>query len=750
MITFDKATQVFHLKNDRYSYCIQIERGKYLLHQYFGRPLHEFRGSALRPALDRANSPQPAAYENERTFSLDVVPQELSTNGHGDFRIPSLEVVLEDGTNVVELWYEGYEIKKGKPALEGLPALYAKDDEAETLEITLSDTKGRMKAILSYTVFEGDGVLTRSVRYVNTCKEAIRLENAASLSLDFPDHDFDRMSLYGGHASERNLERIRLMRGVMETGNTRGASSHQQSPFLALARPAAGELSGEVYGFSLVYSGSFRMATEVEQFGTTRVVIGINPDDFAWTLEPGESFQTPEVVISYSHDGLNGMSQAFHKAYRNHLLRGKYQHRVRPILVNNWEATYFDFDDEKLDNLAACAADLGMELMVLDDGWFGHRNDDNSSLGDWKVNREKLKGGLEGVAESAHKRGLKFGLWFEPEMISVDSDLYRAHPDWPLHVKDYPCSFGRHQLVLDVSRKDVQDYIVKSVSDILKTGAIDYVKWDFNRHLTEAFSEGRAPEHQRETKHHFILGLYSVLERITQSFPDILFESCSGGGGRFDAAMLYYMPQTWTSDDTDAVQRQRIQTGTSYAFPPITMGAHVSVTPNHQVGRVTPMQTRAFCAMMGCFGYEMDITRMSDAEKQQVRDHIALYKRLRPTIQLGTYTRLLSPFEGTKNETAWMFTSEDEKEVALFYFKALSEPCTPIRRLHLAGLDPDAQYKVAEYYPAQSLSHDSDGSGAKTLVDKTFYGDELMQEGINIDKINSDFTGYLWVLEKVG
>lgn len=749
MITFDKETQIFHLKNARFSYVIELSRGKYLLHRYFGRPLRAFRGSAELPAVDRSFSPQPGAYENERTFSLDVLPLEFSMNGHGDFRIPSLDVVLPDGTNVLDLWYEGYEIKKGKPALEGLPALYANDDEAETLEITLADTKGRLKAILSYTVFAGDGVLTRSVRFENTGSEPLRLENAASLLLDFPDHDFDRLSLYGGHAAERSLERIRLMRGVMETGSTRGASSHQQSPFLALARPETGEFSGDVYGFSFIYSGSFRIATEVEQFGTTRVVIGLNPDDFAWTLGAGESFQTPEVVIAYAHDGLNGMSQAFHTAYRTHLLRGKYQHSVRPILVNNWEATYFDFDNQKLDDLAACAADLGIELMVLDDGWFGHREDDNSSLGDWQVNREKLKGGLEGVAESAHKRGLKFGLWFEPEMVSVDSDLYRAHPDWTLHVKDYPSSFGRHQLVLDLSRQDVQDYVVKSVCDILATGAIDYVKWDFNRHLTEAFSEGRAPEHQRETKHRFVLGLYAALERITQSYSDVLFESCSGGGGRFDAAMLYYMPQTWTSDDTDAICRLGIQTGTSYAFPPITMGAHVSVTPNHQLGRVTPMQTRAFAAMMGCYGYEMDITRMSDAEKQQVREHIALYKRLRPTIQLGTYTRLLTPFEGTKNETAWMFTSEDEKEIALFYFKTLSEPATPIRRLRLAGLDPDAQYRIAEYVQAQSLSHDSDGSGTGELVGRTFYGDELMQEGINVVKINTDFAAYLWVLEKV-
>ena len=593
MIQFDEKTGIFHLSNAKMSYVMQVVRGRYLMHRYWGRKLRTFRDSRPFQEIDRAFSPQPAAYENERTFSLDVLPQEYPSYGHVDYRIPAYEVRLQDGTTTTELFYKGYEIVKGKPALPGLPASYAAEDEAETLKITLADSQGKLEAELLYTVFAGADAIARSVRLKNSGEEPLDLLNAASFALDFPDHDFERMNLWGGHASERTAERVPLMHGIEESASRRGASSHQASPFLALVRKDAGEESGEVYGFSLIWSGEFSLKTEVEQFGTTRVVGGINPFEFRWHLEPGESFQTPEAILVYSTEGLNGMSQSFHEIVRHHIVRGKYRDAVRPILVNNWEATYFDFDDAKMDNLAACAKDLGIELMVLDDGWFGKREDDNSSLGDWVVNMEKLKGGLQGVAESAHKRGLKFGLWFEPEMVSVDSDLYRAHPDWVLRAPSYPVSFGRHQLVLDLSRADVRDYLVDAVCKILDTAPIDYVKWDFNRHLTDAFSGKLPPERQGEVRTRFVLGLYDILERITQTHPDILFESCSGGGGRFDAGILYYMPQTWTSDDTDAICRLSIQSGTSMVFPPITMGAHVSVTPNHQVGRVTPMQTRA-------------------------------------------------------------------------------------------------------------------------------------------------------------
>ena len=748
MITFDEQTGIFHLHNKQVSYVLQLVRGRYLLHRYWGRAIREFRDARAFQPIDRSFSPQPAAYENERTFSLDVLPQEYPAYGHGDYRLPAYEVRLADGTTVTELFYDSYKIQKGKPELAGLPAAYADKHEAETLTIFLRDTADKLGVELHYTIFADLPIITRDVKLTNTGTAALELLNAASFSLDFPDHDFDRLMLYGGHAAERSLERRPLVRGIEEVSSRRGASSHQASPFLALARPEATEKQGEVYGFNLVWSGEFALRTEVEPFGTTRLIGVIIPFEFRWYLAPGESFQTPEGWLCYSRKGLNGMSQAFHALIRQHLLRGRYQHALRPILVNNWEATYFDFDDEKLDQLAECAADLGIEMMVLDDGWFGHRNDDNSSLGDWQVNTDKLKKGLAGVAASVHKRGLKFGLWFEPEMVSVDSDLYRAHSDWVLQVRDYPSSFGRHQLVLDLSRQEVQDYIVRSVSDVLQSAPIDYVKWDFNRHITEGFSLALPPERQGETRTRFVLGLYHVLETLVQAFPDVLFESCSGGGGRFDAGMLYYMPQTWCSDDTDAVQRLKIQSGTSMIYPPITMGAHVSVTPNHQVGRVTPMQTRAFAAMLGCYGYELDITRMSDAEKAEVREHIALYKHLRPTLQFGTFYRLLTPFAGTANETAWQWVSEDGKQVVLMYFKTLAEPACPIRTLRLQGLEKNQVYRVTDYWPAKGLAHDTALAQHMPLVGRQFYGDELMYSGLTVEKTDADFGAWLWAFEQ--
>lgn len=748
MITYNESTGIFHLRSNSVSYVLQLVRGKYLLHRYWGRAIREFGDSRPFQEIDRAFSPQPAAYENERTFSLDVLPQEYPSYGHGDFRLPACEVRLANGTTVTELAYEGYEIRKGKPELSGLPASFAAEDEAETLIIRLKDTNQALAVELQYSIFADQPVIARSARIINCGKQAFDLLNAASFALDFADHDFERLNLWGGHAAERNLERVPLMRGIQENASRRGASSHQQSPFLALVRPETTETSGDAYGFSLVWSGEFSFKTEVEQFGTTRVTGGINDFEFRWHLEAGESFQTPEALLAYSSGGLNGMSQAFHHIVREHIVRGEHRHALRPILVNNWEATYFDFDEEKMDKLAECAADLGLEMLVLDDGWFGKRNDDNSSLGDWVVNTQKLKKGLAGVAESAHSRGLKFGLWFEPEMISKDSALYRAHPDWSLQVPDYASSFGRHQLVLDLTRQEVQDYIVDSVSKVLSSAPIDYVKWDFNRHLTEAFSLALPPERQGETKTRFVLGLYRILERLTQGFPQVLFESCSGGGGRFDAGMLYYMPQTWTSDNTDAVCRLSIQSGTSLVFPPVTMGAHVSVVPNHQVGRVTSLQMRTICAMAGDFGYELDITRMSEEEKAQVREHVALYKKLRPTLQYGSFYRLLTPFAGTKNETAWEFVSEDSRQVVLMYFKTLAEPACPIRLLHLAALDADEKYKLVKYLPAQRTSMDFGGEAHLTLEGQSFYGDELMYSGLAVEKIDTDFAAYLWVFEK--
>ena len=738
MIKFENER--FHLNNNYFSYVMEISRGKYLLHRYWGRPLKEFRDSAPLQKIDRGFSPQLSDFENERTYSLDVLPQEYPVRGHSDFRIPAYTIELENGTNITELNYAAHKILDGKPQLKGLPASF---DGDQTLEIELRDTCGNFTVFLSYTIFKNSPILVRSVRFVNTSSKKIKIRNAASASVDFSDNDFEIINLYGGHAAERTIQRQKLSRGIFEISSTRGASSHQQSPFIALARPNTTEFVGEVYAVSLIYSGSFSAKVEAEQFGTTRLTIGLNPEVFSWTLEPGEEFQTPEVVLNFSANGFNGMSQAYHKFYREHLIRGKFKDQIRPILVNNWEATYFDFNEEKIISLADCAKDLGLELLVLDDGWFGKRNDDNSSLGDWFVNNEKLPHGLQGLADEVHKRGLKFGIWVEPEMTNFDSELYRAHPDWILHVPDYKPSYGRHQLVLDLSRADVREYILTEMRKVFSSSPIDYVKWDMNRHMTEAFSAKLPTERQFETQHRYMLGLYEILETLITEFPNILFESCSGGGGRFDAGFLYYMPQTWTSDTTDAICRLSIQAGTGLAFPIISQGAHVSVTPNHQVGRVTPLQMRTFVAMAGTFGYELDITKMSDLEKEEVKTYVKLYKEIRPTIQLGTFTRLLTAANGG-NEYAWQFT--DDLKVVVMYFKVLSKPAEPVRVLKLADLDKNKLYTMKKYLPPKKLGVDG-GPQKITFEKKAFYGDELMYSGIAVEKIEADFTAYMWVFE---
>ena len=735
MISFEN--QRFHLRNEFFSYVIEVSKGKHLLHRYWGKTLREFRDSAALQALDRGFSPQLGDFENERTYSLDVLPQEYPVQGHTDFRIPAYTVELANGTNITELNYVGYKILKDKPVLNGLPASFG---DSETLEIEMRDAVGNFTVYLYYTIFANSSVLARSAKFVNTGKNPVQIRNAASASVDFSDNDFEIISLYGGHAAERTIQRQKVNRGIFEVCSARGASSHQQSPFIALTRPDTTEFIGEVFAASLIYSGSFSAKIEAEQFGTTRLVIGLNPDVFSWKLNVGEDFQTPEVLLNFSADGLNGLSQSFHKFFRDHLIRSKFKNEIRPILINNWEATYFDFNEEKLLALADCAKDLGLELLVLDDGWFGKRNDDNSSLGDWFVNTEKLPHGLVGLADEIHKRGLKFGLWVEPEMVNVDSNLYRAHPDWILHVPDYKSSFGRHQLILDLSRSEVREYVLDAMRKTFSAAPIDYVKWDMNRHMTESFSAGRPADQQMETQHRYMLGLYDIMDKLTSEFPNILFESCSGGGGRFDAGILYYMPQTWTSDDTDAVCRLSIQTGTGLAFPIVTQGAHVSVTPNHQVGRVTPLQMRTFVAMAGTFGYELDITKMSDTDKADVRNYVALYKDIRSTIQLGTFTRLLSG----ENEYAWQFA--DDNRLIVMYFKILSKPAEPIRYLRLAGLDANKSYTLKKYIPPKKLSVDG-GPQKFSDYEKTFFGDELMYAGLAVEKIETDFAAYMWIFE---
>ncbi|GIP42478.1 alpha-galactosidase [Paenibacillus sp. J45TS6] len=729
-IHYNSENKTFHLRAKDTSYVMGVLRDGYLAHYYWGRGVSDYRHSNAIQYVDRGFSGNPYDHRHDRTFSLDTLPQEYPQYGNTDFRKPAYQVQLGNGSTITDLRYVDHKISKGKAPLEGLPSTYVEqEDEAETLEILMEDSLIGLKVFLTYTVFEQFNVITRSVRFVNEGAHSIKLLSALSSSVDFRDAEFDFLHLHGAHVKERHIARQPLRHGIQSVESTRGASSHQHNPFMALLRKDATEDHGEVYGFNFVYSGNFLAQAEVDQFRNTRVTMGINPFDFSWKLENGDSFQTPEVVMVYSSEGLGGMSRTFHELYRTRLVRGTYRDKERPILVNNWEATYFDFNAEKIMDIAKVGQDLGIELFVLDDGWFGKRDDDTTSLGDWFVDRNKLPEGLDHLAESVNNIGMQFGLWFEPEMISVDSDLYRDHPDWCLHVPNRSRSESRRQLVLDFSRDDVCEEITKRVCDILASAPISYVKWDMNRHMTEIGSALLPADRQRETAHRYMLGLYKVMDAITSSFPNILFESCSGGGGRFDPGILYYMPQTWTSDNTDAISRLKIQYGTSLVYPIISMGAHVSAVPNHQVHRITSLKMRGDVAISGNLGYELDLTQMTDEEKEIVKEQVSNYKEIRGLIQFGDFYRLESPFEG--NITSWLFTNKDKSEAIVFYFRVLDEAAAPSTFLRLKGIDPAKQYALA-------------GDG------EVFGGDELMYAGLHIPvEIKGDFQSLVWHLKAV-
>ncbi|CAN7693554.1 alpha-galactosidase [Paenibacillus sp. LjRoot153] len=731
-IVYDSNSQTFHLQGKSSSYIMQLVNSNYVAHVHWGR---QVRGSNLGGLLARRRrcSFSPSTDPDDLTLSLDTLPQEFPGYGGSDFRVPAYQVQMEDGTTVSELVYESHRIYAGKALLEGLPSTYTEDEsEAESIDIVLADPIIGLKAILTYTVFRDLDAITRSVRFVNESHQSIKLLRALSFGIDISHSDFDMLHLSGTWARERHIERRPLATGGSVIESHRGASSHSLNPFMALLSKQADEDHGEVYGFSLVYSGNFVAQAEVDPYGTTRVVMGINSFDFSWLLEPGQSFQTPEAVLVYSAEGIGGMSRNYHKLYRTRLCRGQYRDRHRPVLINNWEATYFNFNADKIEELAQVGKELGLELLVLDDGWFGKRDNDKSSLGDWFVDRNKLPQGMPDLVKRVKQQGLEFGLWFEPEMVSPDSDLYRAHPDWCLHVPGRRRTEARQQLILDYSRQDVRDYIVKVITAILASSPITYVKWDMNRNMTEIGSAQLPPERQRETAHRYMLGLYEVMERITSAFPNVLFESCSGGGGRFDPGMLYYMPQTWTSDNTDAVERLKIQYGTSIVYPISTMGAHVSAVPNHQVHRTTPLDMRGHVAMSGNFGYELDLTTFTEADKEAVKKQVALYKQLRPLIQFGEFYRLINPFEHTS--AAWMFVSEDKKEALVAFFQVLSEPNAPLRKLRLKGLAEESNYLLCD-------------AGDQDQHVEIFGGDELMHVGLNLPIWKGDFRSRLYRLK---
>ncbi len=727
-ITFDEREKVFHLTTKNTSYIMKVAKEKYLSHVYWGRKIKT--PDMENAQLNRFISFDAVPDTKDRGYSLDFVCQEYPVGCGTDYRIPAVQAVFSDGSRAVELIYDSYKITSGKPKLKGLPATYIEDaSEADTLEIVLTDTLKSMKVVLMYTAYNEIDAITRSVRIINESSEQILLEKVMSASVDYETSDYDFVELSGAWGRERHIERNRLRSGIQSIESRRGASSHQLNPFFALASKNANEEYGEVYGFNLVYSGNFTAGVEVDQIFKARAYIGMNDYDFSWLLESGESFQAPEAVMVYSSHGFGEMSRVYHRLYRKRLVRGKYRDAIRPILANNWEATYFDFNEEKILELAKTASELGIELLVLDDGWFGKRNSDNCSLGDWYVNKEKLPDGIGGLAEKVKEYGILFGLWFEPEMVSPDSDLYRAHPDWCIHIPGRERTECRNQLTLDLSREDVCEYIIKTVSQVLDEAAIGYVKWDMNRHMSELGSAGLPPKRQKEMPHRYMLGLYHVMEEIVSKHPDVLFESCSGGGGRFDPGMLYYMPQTWTSDDTDAVERLYIQYGTSLVYPVSAMGCHVSAVPNHQAHRMTSLSMRGDVAMSGNFGYELDLAAFTEEEKDEVRMQIKQYKDLRTFIQSGDMYRLQSPFEG--NTTAWQFISEDGKDIFAAYFRILCEVNGGISRMKFTALEADAMYEVLGV------------NGGKR-----YSGDELMNIGLTVD-LWGDFNSRTWRFRKV-
>jgi len=738
-IGWNESTNQLHLYNGRISYLARVLEDGSFGHLYFG------------PALAPGRSYRHLGAYPFEGFSNRVgepIAREYPTGGSGDFRVPALVVEPADGSSVLHLAYVGHRIVAGKPALPGLPSTYVEaDEEAETVEVLLRDAPSGIEVTLLYTIFADAPVVARSARIRNGGTQPAVVRCVMSASLDLPDAGWDLVHLSGTWARERHVMTRPLAPGRQSIASLRGASGHEHNPFVVLARPTATEESGEAYGFSLVYSGNFVAEVEVDAFDSARVRVGVNPETFSWTLDPGAEFSAPEAVLAYSGEGLGGLSDTYHRLYRQRLARGTWRDRERPVLINNWEATYFDFSEERLLEIAASAREMGIEAFVLDDGWFGERDHDTSSLGDWFVDRRKLPDGLDGLARKVEALGMRFGLWIEPEMVSRRSRLFEEHPDWAIGVPGRPRTESRNQLVLDLSRREIVDHLFAVLRDVLGSAPISYVKWDMNRSITEPYSPALAADRQGEFFHRYILGVYDLYERLVTEFPDILFESCASGGGRFDPGILAYAPQGWTSDDTDAVERLRIQWGTSLVYPLSSMGAHVAAVPNHQVGRVVPLDTRAAVAFFGVLGYELDPTALSPDERRAVADQVAFYKEHRELFQRGRIVRLRSPFEGDGNEAAWMTVADDRRRAVVGWYRILNRPEPGPDWIRLRGLDPAALYRVTPWPSSgnAAASHDALVRG----------GDDLMGAGISVASNRretaerGDFQSRLFALEAV-
>ena len=721
-IQFDEKNRVFKLDTEHTSYVMAVvDNEGFLGHVYYGAKISDTDVAYLLRTDE--NPMVPSKNNRDRSSFLDTFPMEYPGNGVGDYRESVIAVLDKNGHSAVQFFYRSHQIFDGKKKIPGLPASFAKETECQTLEIVTEDPVLGLEAVLVYTVFAGSDVITRSVRVTNHEAETIALTKVMSASFDMDAEDYEMLTLHGSWARERQIEQRPVGYGKQSVSSVRGESSHQEHPFVALVSKDATEDQGKVYGVHFVYSGNFLAQVEKNQFDTLRVMMGIHPQDFCWELKQNETFYAPETVLVFSGNGLGGMTRNLHDFYRSHMIRSPYKNKKRPILINNWEATYFDFNTEKLIAIAKEAKKCGIEMLVMDDGWFGHRNDDNTSLGDWQVNEEKINGGLKHLVDEVNVIGLQFGIWFEPEMISPDSKLYEEHPDWAIALPDRTPCRSRNQFVLDLSRKEVRDYVYEAVASVLRSANIAYVKWDMNRQLTDLGSSFLDEQHQGELMHRYVLGVYELQERLMTEFPDLLLENCSGGGARFDPGMLYYSPQIWCSDDTDAIERLKIQEGTALIYPLSTMGAHVSDCPNHTVGRVTPFATRGNVALAGTFGYELDITKIPEEDRKLIPEQTAMYHKYNDLVREGDYYRIAS-YAKNHEYDCYEVVSKDKKEALVTFVQVLNRPNYHSRRICLKGLQPDRNYQI---------------EGDKGV----YHGDTLMHAGINSPNMWGDFQSVL-------
>lgn len=727
-VRYNEEQKTFTLQTCKSTYKMKVDAHGMLLHTYFGSVTDDSDFTYLIAPDDHGFSAQVGEIVDDRTYSMDYFPLEYAVHGNSDYRISALRAGKKGAVPALDLRYVSHEIKPGKYSLPGLPALFAApgEEDVTTLEITLKDAYEEIYVKLLYGVFEGKNMITRSAVIENHMETPMELHRAMSMSLDYLDENLDLVHFYGKHVLERQFERRPLTHGITEIASVRGNSSHQHNPFVILCEKKTTEDQGGCWGYSLLYSGSFRIRVEYDQFDSTRIVCGISDNEFVWNLEKGESFVTPEVVLSYTPFGFTDLSSGFHKAYMDNLIRSPWKYKKRPALVNNWEATYFDFNALKLLTIAHRAAELGLDMLVLDDGWFGKRDDDKGGLGDWYVNERKLGCSLQDLVSQINQMGLKFGIWVEPEMVNENSDLYKNHPEWVLEIPGRTPNRGRNQLVLDLSNREVIAFMKSSLDNIIDSANVEYIKWDMNRCVDNIYSTANPAMSQGAIRHQYVLGLYEVQEHMLTRHPNLLLESCNGGGGRFDAGMLYYAPQVWCSDNTDAIERLRIHYGTSFGYPMSAVGAHVSACPNHQNGRVVPFKTRGVCAMQGSFGYELDLSRLTEEECAEAKEQIRFYNENYDLIQQGTYYRLASPYEN-QDYTAWSYVSPDRSRAILCAVHTDLHGNPKPRRLKLKGLAKDAVYDV-------------DGIA--------YTGAALMQGGLVLPKPACNYDSYMVSIHK--